>query len=92
MRRPAESQLPIAVSPCPSASSASVAIRHRIVTPSQFPSSVTPYAASNSGAASPRTSRISVARQVKVNPSMPSVSASWLAANAPSAVVSSRSR
>ena len=91
-RRPAASPTSVAVSPNASASSASVATRDRIVTPSQFPSSVTPYAAANSGAASPRTSRISVARQVKVRPSMPSVSASWLAANAPSAVVSSRSR
>ena len=42
------------------------------------------------GARRPRTSRISAARQVNVRPSMPSVSASWLAAKAPSAVVSSR--
>ena len=35
--------------------------------------------------------RISGARQVNVRPSMPSVSASWLAAKAPSSVVSSRS-
>ena len=55
--------------------------RRRIVRPSQLPSSVTSYAAANSGASSPRTSRISAAVQTNVAPSSPSVSASWLAAN-----------
>ena len=59
--------------------------RERIVRPSQLPSSVTPYAARNGSASAPRTSRISAAVQMNVSPSTPSVSASWLAANAPSA-------
>ena len=66
-------------------------MRERIVTSSQLPSSVTPYASANRAAATgPSTSRISGARQVNVRPSMPSVSASWLDAKAPSGVVSSR--
>ena len=64
----------------------------RMFWPSQFPPDVTPNtAAVNAPSGSPRTASNSARSHTKNLPSSPSVSASWAAANAPPAVVISRS-